>query len=208
VPSAFIFHDRSARDPEAQRRRWEKDKELLERQFAEQPEDTRTAFYLAQTLECLGEWDAALAGYRHRIAMGGWDEEIYESLFRVGRVLDRKGEPWALAQAAYLEAHAHSPHRAEPLYAIAHHWYEKRNWPLTYLFASRAAAIPRPAQSRLFVSDPVYDYQAADLVGIAGYYVGEYEEGEAACRRLLDRRPDDERIRRNLQFYLDRRVSA
>ena len=54
VPEAYIFHDRSARDPEGQRQRWEKDKELLERQFAEQPSDTRTAFYLAQTLECLG----------------------------------------------------------------------------------------------------------------------------------------------------------
>lgn len=205
VPRAHIHHDHSRRTAEGARRRWRLDRDLLTAAIAKDPADPRPVFYLAQTEECLAEYETALAGYRRRVAMGGWPEEVYEAKYRIGRVLGRLGRPWPEVQQAYLDAHAFGPHRAEPLFAIAQHWYGEKNWPLTFLFASRGAAIPYPEYSRLFVDDDTYAWRLHDLAGIAGYYLGEFEAGETAARRALAARPDDPRLARNLMYFLDRK---
>ncbi|MCC6559288.1 MAG: glycosyltransferase [Polyangiaceae bacterium] len=204
VPDAHILHDLSHRDAASSRRRWELDLELLTEEAKRRPADTRTRFYLAQTLECLGDMEAAHAAYQERIEMGGWREEVYESMFRLGRVAQALGRPWPECQQRYLEAHAHSPERAEPLFAIAWHYYEQKSWPLTYLFAARGAQIPYPEGATLFVDAEVYRTKLLDLVGTAAYYVGEREAGEAAIRKALARSPGDPRLLRNLSFYESR----
>lgn len=201
VPGAHIVHDISRRDPAAQIRRWQRDLELLSAESARSPSDGRTAFYLAQTLECLGRHEEALQAYERRVALGGWQEEVYESLFRAARTAAALGRPWPEVQQRYLDAHAHSPHRAEPLFAVAWHWYEQKSWALTYLFASRGAAIPFPTKATLFVDAAVYEYKLLDLVATSAYYVGELEAGEAALRKALERRPGDARLLANLAFY-------
>jgi hypothetical protein len=205
VSGAHIIHDVSHRNPKAQGTRWRLDLELLQAAARKSPKDTRTVFYLAQTHECLGHHKAALDTYERRARMGGWVEEVYESLYRIGRVSEALKRPWSEVQQRYLDAHAQSPHRAEPLYAIANHWYAQKCWPLVYLFASRGAALPYPEQATLFVDADVYSHKLLDLVGASAYYVGEYEAGEAALEKLLTRSPDDVRLQENLLFYARRR---
>lgn len=206
VPDAHIVHDLSRRDAASTRRRWELDRRLLAAEVKKAPEDTRAAFYLAQTEECLGDHRAAYAAYARRVQLGGWQEEVYESLFRLARVAGALGRPWPEVQQLYLDAHAHSPHRAEPLFAIAWHWYEAKNWPLAFLFAQRGAEIPFPEGATLFVDAEVYRTKLPDLVGTAAFYVGAFEAGEVALRKALAHRPCDARLLANLAFYEDRRA--
>ena len=201
VPGAYIHHELGHRDPEALRQRWLLDRRLLVEERKRRPEDPRALFYLAQTLECLDDHRSALGAYQQRVAMGGWREEVYEALFRIGRVLEAMGSPWPEVQQAWLVAHAHSPHRAEPLYRIAWHYFQQKNWPLTFLFAQRAAQLPEPPPGNLFVNMPVYRHKALDLVSASAYYVGERAAGLAALERLLTLFPDDPRHRKNLTFY-------
>jgi glycosyltransferase involved in cell wall biosynthesis len=205
VPDAHIVHDLSHRDPRGSRRRWELDLRLLTEEARRKPNDTRTQFYLAQTLECLGNHKGAFAAYEKRVKMGGWQEEVYESLFRLARVSRLLGKPWPEVQQRFLDAHAHSPQRAEPLFAIAWYYYEKKNWPLTYLFASRGAQIPFPEKATLFVEAEVYQTKLLDLVGTSAYYVGEFEAGEAAIRKAIENKPDEPRFLKNLAFYDERK---
>lgn len=205
VPGAHIHHDLTHRDPDAQRRRWRIDLRLLSDEHKRRPDDLRTLFYLAQTLECLGDHRSALGAYERRAAAGGWREEAYEALFRVGRVKQALKLPWPEVQQAYLDAHAHSPHRAEPLYQVAWYYFQRKNWPLTFLFASRAAQIPLPSAASLFVDADVYTHKTFDLLGTAAYYVGEFDAGETAVRRALAVHPDDPRLLKNLSFYTDRK---
>ena len=76
--------------------------------------------------------------------MGGFDEEIYYSLVRVGDTLLQLGESWPLVQDAYLHAWEFRPTRAEALHAIARWYRDQQRYQLAYLFAERAAAIPLP----------------------------------------------------------------
>jgi hypothetical protein len=188
---------------ESKQARWEHDLELLKLDLADDPTSSRTAFYLAQTYECLGRLAEALHAYNRRIAMPGWREETYEAMFRKARVLGGLGLPWAEVQAAYLKAHAFDPRRAEPLYVIAKHYHDEDNHALAYLFASNASELPLP-DTAMFVDREVYEWKAADLCAIHAYYLADAtarERGRRAADRALSARPDDLRLRTNRAFY-------
>ena len=201
VPRAHVFHDISHRDRATAVRGWQRDLVLLGAAVQKAPGDTRSTFYLAQTLECLGQHAEARAMYQRRVDLGGWVEEVYEALYRIARCSRALEEPWESVQQHYLNAHSHSPHRAEPLYRIALHWYDERNYPLMYLFALRGAAIPYPAQSHLFIEHEIYEWKLHDLVGISAYYVGEHTIGRSAAEKALAIDPDDPRLIENLRHY-------
>lgn len=200
---AHIHHDRGG-SPEGQRRRWELDKELLGQRLVEAPGDARAMFYLAQSLECLGEHQAAFDMYQRRIDVGGWKEEVYEAMFRRARTAALVGRPWGEVQQLYLDAYAHSPTRAEPLHAIAVHWRDQANWPLAFLFAHQAYRVPFPNAARMFVDAETYAFRIPSLVGTAAYYVGEDEIGMGALRKAMAHRPGDPQLEKNLRFYEDR----
>lgn len=64
--------------------KFERDERLLRAEFARDPDNARTAFYLAQTLRDMGRTAEAVALYEHRAAMGGWPEEVYIALLQSG----------------------------------------------------------------------------------------------------------------------------
>ena len=58
------------------------DLRLLREERQKMPDDARAAFYLAQTLHNIDMLPEALDAYEDRIKMGGWYEEVFESLLR------------------------------------------------------------------------------------------------------------------------------
>jgi hypothetical protein len=204
VPGVLIDHDASHRDPVAMKRTWEQHLSLLNMEWHRRPEDPRTRFYLAQTCDCLGQYQEALDHYDARIAMGGWVEETFIAKLRAGRVANKLGHPWAEVMQRFLDAYSHSPHRAEPLYEIANHYYLEKNWRLCHLFALHAANISLPAHATLFVEHEIYSFSIPDILSIAAYYVGDLQNGQLALSLALAQRPDDPRLLKNQEFYRDR----
>jgi glycosyltransferase involved in cell wall biosynthesis len=200
-----IRHERAPDSEERSRARWGRDAELLGGAVAQDPGDTRATFYLAQTLNWLGRSEEAIAMYERRIALGGWVEEVYYSRFMLAQVSERLGRPWAEVQQRYLDAFATSPHRAEPLCAIADHYIRTQAFTVAYLFARRAYELPYPERDRLFVDDAAYAWRAADLMATSAFYAGDFEAGERAARKALAACPDDARLQANLTFYLQRK---
>lgn len=205
VPGCAIVHDLAGRDPERKRAGWLRDLQLLQQERAKHPADTRTAFYLAQTLEDLGRHAEALEAYAQRVRLGGWREEVYEATYRMGRCAQAAGLPWAQAQELYLQAFSLAPHRAEPLCAIALAWQRAGNHALAFLFGQRALQLPYPTQDTLFVQREIYEHLAAEIVGASAWYVGELEIGERALRQALAARPGAPELLRNLSFYEGRK---
>lgn len=205
VPSTLIRHDGGDVGFERSRKRWERDIGLLSGALEANPTDARSAFYLALTYRWLGRHEEAIQALERRVALGGWQEEVFQSKLEMAHSARDLGRPWASVMELYLDAHTTSPHRAEPLHAIALHYDRERNYALSLLFARRGFELPFPAQDRLFVDEDAYTWKLADLVGTAAYWVGEYELGEQAVRRALRHRPNDPRLQKNLSFYLERR---
>eukprot|EP00742_Colponemidia_sp_Colp-10_P009172 GILJ01009981.1.p1 GENE.GILJ01009981.1~~GILJ01009981.1.p1 ORF type:complete len:519 (+),score=53.94 GILJ01009981.1:80-1636(+) len=207
IPEAYVLHNLTGQDWKKKKQRWEKDRELLEREKLMEPNNTRTAFYLAQTYECLHMYDLAFKEYQRRVDLKGWREEMFEAMMRRGRVGQHLGTPWPDIQQMWLDAFAFlQGERAEPLYFVAERYYSKvKSHHLAFIFALRASQIVFPDKYTLFVDKTIYDFKVWDLLGIIGFYVGEFEVGEAAVRKALLQKPDNERLKRNLAYYLDRK---
>jgi glycosyltransferase involved in cell wall biosynthesis len=202
-----IFHDLSTSDPVKKRKRWSIDRDLLLQEWEKKPNRTRTAFYLAQSYECLGDFAHSFQWYQTRWDLKGWNEEAYEARFRMARVSRHLHYTWPESQQMYLSAHAYLPKRIEPLYAIGHYYYHEqfpRNYQLAFIFLHRASMIPFPTNLRLFLDKTVYDFKVPDLLGIVSYYTGDNEVGRTHVIKALKIKPTDKRLLKNLQFFNQR----
>jgi hypothetical protein len=201
-PWVDVYHEGArSRDPQT----YLKDAAILEAALGNEPANTRYAFYLAQSLKDAGELPRALAAFRRRATMGGWDEEAWHARYQAAQIVERLNMPAADVEHAYLEAFNARPSRAEPLVELAR-WHRLRaEWPLALLYARAAAAIARPAD-QLFVEDAAYAWRALDELSIAAWHAGARDEGRRAAERLVEegRFPpsERERILRNLAWYV------
>jgi glycosyltransferase involved in cell wall biosynthesis len=212
VPSDVYFELGASRmGMEKSRNRWYRDLDRLLARFAKNPEDPRTVFYLAQTYDCLQDFENAYKYYVIRSQLPGWIEETYEALYRLGKITDQlsKNNPnytWHMAQDFYFAAHALMPHRAEPLIKIAEYYWpdgdSPKNAPLCYLFAKRAYELPYPKQDKLFVYPYDYDFKRYELLSKAAWHVGDYTLGAVCSRKALEY-AEMPYLLRNLACYME-----
>jgi len=172
---------------------------------AYEPENVRYVFYLAQSYFDSKQFDKAKEWYMKRAEMGGWEEEIFYSLFRNAICSSLIGEEWNTTMPLFLAAWNYRPIRAEPLYQIAR-IYRLSGYPrLGYMFAKMAKDIPYPEQDILFIGKEVWEWQLDDEISACAFYVGQFEEGYNATMRLLKDNlfPETERQRvmTNLEQY-------
>ena len=175
--------------------KYARDRDLLLAEVLRDPGDTRSMFYLANTYRDLGDSENARICYQRRSEMGGWDEEVYCSLYQMGEAMLRLGSPWPETQDVLLRAWEFRPHRGEALTAIGRYYRTADRFQLGHLFAQRAAAIPFPADERLFAYDHVSS--ALDDQAICASRLGLHPEAFAVCRQLLAREDlsDQNRVR-------------
>lgn len=121
----------------------EKDLANLQLAVAQNPTDARSWYYLAQTYRDLEMWQEAVAAYRFRISLGGWQEEIYSAMLNAGIILTRKFGT-ADGLQVLLDTWIHRPTRAEPLRAIAE---------IATIIADQ---IPFPEDDVLFINESAY----------------------------------------------------
>ena len=178
-----IVHTDGARsgDPHKFRR----DAIVLEQAVLDEPDNSRYAFYLAQSYRDCGDVELALRWYRKRVAMGGWPEEVWFSLYQIAALQEQAGTPWPEVLDAYLRAYARDPSRAEPLYRVALHHQACGEPQLAMLYLDPAAALPLPPPSALFVERPLYEIHIPLEHAVAAFYMGDHERAIATNNALL-----------------------
>lgn len=168
---------------------------------------TRSSFYLAKTLRDSDNDEQAIQAYQQRVALGGWEEEVWYSLFDIARLKENLQYPQDEVMLAYLAAHENRPQRAEALYHLARYLRGCNRFALAYLYAQAASNIPM-TNDLLFVSGGVYQWQARDELAIAAYWTGRYQQCADLCDQLLSNPalPDEQRprIQANLKYAHDK----
>ena len=169
------------------------------------PDNHRYWFYLAQSYFDSQQVDNAMESYQKRAELGGWEEEVYYSLFRVAICAVLREDPWEKIQQHFLDAYAFRPIRAEPLHQLSRLYRGMGKNNHAYIFAKQAASIEYPKHDILFISDDVYEWQAMDEFISTAFYAHDFVDGRNAARHLLEKRkiPEGERqrIEQNLKHY-------
>jgi len=188
--------------------KYERDIALLVQALKVDPDNQRYVFYLAQSYRDAGQLDKARRNYERRIALGGWEEEVWHSRFQIALLNERLKAGDATVVDGFLAAYQARPTRAEPLMHLARYYRENGGrYALAYLFAREAVAISRPPDI-LFVDEGTYTWRAKDEYSIACYWTGRYEESMRVCKELLasGALPEEQRKRvtENLNFSLQK----
>jgi LPS sulfotransferase NodH/glycosyltransferase involved in cell wall biosynthesis len=171
------------RDPETFRR----DARVLEAALANETDPgliTRYAFYLAQSYRDSGQPEKALEAYLRRAELGGWDQEVFISLYRAATLKEESGGDIEDVLALYQRATGAVSNRAEGLHSAARICRGRNEHERGYLFAKRGLAIQCPVDG-LFVEPWIYDFGLLDEMAVCAYWTGRYAECEQACNRLL-----------------------
>ncbi len=163
-----------------------KNVQLLEKGLNSEPDNARYAFYLAESYRDAGEKGKALEMYQKRIAMNGWDQEVFWSKIQISHILRDLKFPSNVVLESYKDAHAYRPHRAEPVYFIAEILNHLGRYEEAYRILKTHELNPKPsAKDALFNVDWIEDYGLLFQFSICSYYANHYEESLDACNKLL-----------------------
>jgi glycosyltransferase involved in cell wall biosynthesis len=199
VPADIYFtYSPTEKGDNKSRQRWQRDAELLLRDYNKDPEDPRTAFYLAQTYHFLADIKNARRFYKKRVRLEGYEEERFIAMYRIGITYEQEAEKvsderlWEKAIFWYLKAFALRPHRAEPIVALAYHYLRQDMLALAFLFAQYAVtlAYPDPRHDVLFIEKENYIYGRYSLLARLALKMGKYEIGEWAADCAITARPE------------------
>ena len=81
VPNCYIMAGLSSNRVDNPKEKYLKDAIILLEAIQDEPENTRYHFYLAQSFRDSGYYDQAMEWYKKRAELGGWNEEVYYSLY-------------------------------------------------------------------------------------------------------------------------------
>lgn len=198
------YHDGGSRHD-----KFVRDARLLGRELQRDPRNTRTVFYLAQTMRDLGRTGKATALYERRAQMGGWGEEVYYSLLQAG-ILKAEAGDWPAALDTLTQAWESRPQRLEACYELASRLRAQGRHHSAHAFLSPVLD-QEPPDDLLFIQPWVYRWGLLFEFSIAAYWVGDDEGSLRACDRLLSM-PDlparyRDRTRANREFAVKRLAS-
>ena len=180
VELSVVHHE----DGGSRKDKYLRDIELLRRGLEIEPENARYVFYLAQSYRDSGNLPQAIEWYEKRASMGGWDEEVWYSLYQVARLQHRLGLAWPLVLDAYLRAFEFRATRVEPVYHVAKLYRENEQYHLGYLFSSAVIDTPYP-DDILFIEKSIYDYELPLEYARCCERLGKMEETIRAIERVL-----------------------
>ena len=172
------------------------------------PTNVRYQFYLAQSYFDSQQWEKSEEAYKKRTEMGGWEEEIFFSQFRIGVLKAIMQKPFIEIKEAFLDAWALRPHRAEPLYEISRMYRAQDKPRLAYIYAKMGLEIPYPENDILFLAKDVYDWRMKDEFASTAFYVNDMMTGLQVSQVLLNENKFTEEHRKRITENRDAYYNA
>jgi tetratricopeptide (TPR) repeat protein len=159
--------------------KFERDIKLLTQGIIDEPNNSeRYHFYLANSYHDIGNFEKAIETYEKRIKIGGWEQEIWYSYYRIGLCYKKMGKI-ADAIFAWMNAYDFLPSRVENLYEIINHYRNTSKSKLAGLFynMSKQSLIKNKDKnidrdSFLFLHNDVYTYKLDYEFTIFAAYIG------------------------------------
>lgn len=208
LDSSWYIHSRRIGARNQDNSKYERDARLLLEDLENNPTNSRSMFYLAQSYFDMGKFAESLDAYAKRAQMGGWDEEVFYSKYRIGLCLMNLGRHRGEIVDAMLDAWEFRPTRAEPLYDLAA-WHRRLGLHRTAaMFARQALGIPMPPD-RLFVAEEMYAWRIKDELAVSSSFIGDIQTTFNLCTEILEldlnfyyTETDRARVQANLEFAM------
>jgi hypothetical protein len=192
--------------------KFERDIRLLTEDFKNNPKNSRTAFYLANSYFDINDLKNAVYYYKVRIELGGWVQEVWMSYYKIGLSYQRMNEN-EKAIYYWLKAFDYFPQRLENIYELIKHHRIHSEYTLCMLYYNVAKNVLNKIDKNeidisgyLFLQNDVYQYKIYEEYLIIAYYVSnDRTEYNKLFNLLLNTKlvKNKNQIFRNHKFYAE-----
>ena len=161
-------------DGGAKSNKFERDIKLLKGGIEENPNSDRYHFYLANTYFDCGKYEEAIPIYKKRIEIGGWEQEVWYSYYRLGQSYKNLGKI-EQAIACWLDGYNLVPRRIENLYEIIQHYRILNKCTVAhgfYKMAKESSKLAVDKDNFLFLKNDIYTYKLDYEMSILACYLG------------------------------------
>jgi hypothetical protein len=190
--------------------KFERDIRLLTEDFKNNPKNSRTVFYLANSFFDTNDLKNAIHYYKIRIELGGWVQEVWMSYYKIGLSHKKMNE---IEKAIYywLKGFDYFPQRLENIYELIKHHRIHSEHNLSLLYYNVAKNVLNKIEnneidisSYLFLQNDVYRYKIYEEYLIIAYYVSNDRiEYNKLFNLLLNMNSvNKNQILRNHKFYV------
>jgi len=202
----LFIHD--VGDGGSKENKFDRDVALLTKGIEEDPNNVRYHFYLANSYFDSGkDNEAAIKHYKKRIELGGWHQEVWYSLYRIGLIykrMDKMGD----AIFYWIAAYECFPDRIENLYEIIQYYRIIGQCKSALVFYKLAKSILDKNlnwSEYLFLQNDVYTYRLEFEYSIIALYNGINNINEQTVT-IMNKGTDHNAINNllsNMKFYKD-----
>ena len=187
--------------------KYSKDAEILEEALKKDPTNTRYMFYLAQSYRDSGQNVKALEAYQKRVDAAGWPEEVYYSMYMIGRIKEKLGRHPDEVIQAYSKAWEYRPERLEAVFHCMRKLREQQRWVLAFTYGNMALRNPGTSDI-LFVEPEIWQWRLLDEFSLCAFHTGNPEISYEKMKAVKEMpfysqlpQPEQQRIERNLENF-------
>jgi len=178
----------------AERKR--KDLQDLFNELKENPDDPRSYYYIAETYLCLSELENerddrshlenAYIYYEKRASFQtGYDEERFDSLYKMAVIQDQTFKNWDKAMFYYTESCVLNPRRSEGLFMLGKHYFDIGSLKLAYMYFKEAFETGYPRNENMNIKVYIHDRIVPELLIPLCYTYKNWSLGKACAERLI-----------------------
>lgn len=138
--------------------KYRNDAEMLLRGLEKEPLNTRYMFYLAQSYRDCEEFDKSISWYQKRVDFGGWYEEVFYSLYMIGKMYMFSFRNESLGIRNSLRAFAMHPKRVESINTLVQYYKAKSDFRTALMYVRKVKDVPFPTEDGLFLENDLYSH--------------------------------------------------
>jgi tetratricopeptide (TPR) repeat protein len=178
--------------------------DLLKLSVEEDPLCSRNAFYYARELVFYQQWNQAIAALKKYLDMpsASWSNERSYAMRCLAKSYQGLGDYTAAIKWAMLAA-AESPKSREPWVELADIYHKQQQW--HNCFSASKTAVDITDKELVYTVDPAaWGSKPHDLLALSAYNLGLYDLAVEHGKIAVDLEPNDPRLVKNLEFYLNK----
>lgn len=169
---------------------------------------SRYTFYQAQSYRDAAANERSLKAYEQRVLQGGWQEEVYYSMYMIARLKESlKYTPEQIIDA-YMKAWEYRASRVDALFDLIIYLERTGRYVFAYALATIGVKII-PTRDTLFVRRDIYEWRMADAFALLAMRTGNKNEAintyntiiKSPFFKTLIPDVDQERIIKNLEAF-------
>lgn len=177
---------------------------LLEIAVKEDPHNDRMSHYYGRELMFRSRFEDAIIELKRHLGLPNskWNEERAASLrfiARCERYLNRLKESQQTALLSTIEC----PHTREPWLELARCAYVNEDWPTCFWAMSNCFSIKERSLSYISESDS-WGWEPHDLMAVSSHFLGLHDTAKYHGSEAVKLNPRDQRLKENLNFYLQK----